>query len=260
MKAYVRLFREVFAANVAAVVEYRVPFLLQVFGMMLNNASFLVFWAVLTEHTGSIGGWRFGDVLFLWALGPASFGLAHVVFGNVRQISLLIVQGDLDVYLLQPKDPLFHSLISRTVPSAWGDLVYGFVLLPFLTLDPLRMGLFVVFTITGALIFVGTFGLIQSLAFWWGNVSGMAGAFTEFLLTFTLYPETVFPSEMRWVFYSLVPAGFLAFLPVTVLKTLDWVWLPVVIAAAAGLCGLNWAVFQAGLKRYESGNAIGARI
>ena len=105
-----------------------------------------------------------------------------------------------------------------------------------------------------------TFGLIQSLAFWWGNVSGMAGAFTEFLLTFTLYPEAVFPSEMRWVFYSLVPAGFLAFLPVTVLKTLDWVWLPVVIAAAAFLCALNWLVFQAGLKRYESGNAIGARI
>ena len=164
MKAYLRLFREVFVANLASVLEYRVSFLLQFFGMMLNNASFLVFWTVLIGHTGTIGGWGFSDVLFLWALGPAAFGLAHVVFGNVRQIGTLIVQGDLDVYLLQPKDVLFHSLISRTVTSAWGDLIYGFVLLPFLTVDPLKMLLFAVFTITGALVFVGTFGLVQSLA------------------------------------------------------------------------------------------------
>jgi len=260
MKASLRLFCEVFAANLASVIEYRVSFLLQFFGMMLNNASFLVFWAVLIQQTGTIGGWGFGDVLFLWALGPSAFGLAHVLFGNLRQVGTLIVQGDLDVYLLQPKDVLFHLLISKTIPSAWGDLLYGFLLLPFLTLDPVKMVLFVVFTITGALVFVGCFGLIQSLAFWLGNISGMAAAFTEFLLNFTLYPETVFPQEMRWVFYSLVPAGFLAFLPLHVLKTFDWVWLPVVVAVALGLVALNWVVFQRGLRRYESGNAIGARV
>lgn len=260
MKAHMRLFREVFAANLASVIEYRVSFLMQFFGMMLNNASFLVFWAVLIQQTGTIGGWGFADVLFLWALGPAAFGLAHVICGNVRQVGALIVQGDLDVYLLQPKDPLFHLLISKTIPSAWGDLIYGFVLLPFLTLDPLKMGLFALFTVTGALVFVGAFGLVQSLAFWLGNISGMGAAFTEFLLTFTLYPETVFPQDMRWVFYSLVPAGFLAFLPIHVLRTFDWIWLPVIVAAALGLVALNWLVFQKGLRRYESGNAIGARI
>lgn len=260
MNAYLRLFREVFAANVAAVVEYRFSFLIQFLGMMVNNAAFLVFWVVLLGHTGSIGGWGFGDILFLWALGPAAFGLAHVVFGNVRQMGALILQGDLDVYLLQPKDPLFHALISRTIPSAWGDLLYGFLLLPFITLDPVRMGLFLVFTVTGALLFVGTFGLVQTLAFWLGNISGIAQAVTEFMLNFTLYPETVFPQEMRWVFYSLIPAGFLVFLPLHVLRTLDGIWVPVIVAAAVGLCVLNAVVFRAGLKRYESGNAVGARI
>ena len=260
MKAYVRLFREVFAANLAAVIEYRVSFLIQFFGMMLNNASFLVFWSVLLGHAGTVGGWGFQDVLFLWAIGPAAFGLAHVVFGNVRQIGALILQGDLDVYLLQPKDPLFHALISRTIPSAWGDLIYGLVLLPFITLDPVKMGLFLLFTVTGALVFVGTFGLVQTLAFWLGNISGLAQALTEFMLNFTLYPETVFPQDMRWVFYSLIPAGFLVFLPLQVLRTLEWGWLPVIVAAAVGLCVLNALLFRAGLKRYESGNAIGARV
>jgi len=118
----------------------------------------------------------------------------------------------------------------------------------------------VVFTVTGALVFVGTFALMQTLAFWLGNISGLAGALTEFLLSFTLYPETVFPQEMRWVFYSLIPAGFLVFLPIHVLRTLDWIWLPVILGTAVGLCVLSWWLFQAGLKRYESGNAIGSRI
>ena len=260
MRAYFRLFRELLAANLASVLEYRGPFLLQVFGMMLNNASFLVFWGVLLNQTGTIGGWGFSDVLFLWALGPAAFGLAHGIFGNVRQLGSLIVQGDLDVYLLQPKDALFHALISRTMPAAWGDFAYGFVLLPFLTQDPVRWALFMVFVVTGALIFVGFFALIQSLTFWLGNISGLAGAVTEVLLNFTLYPDTVFPPEMRWALYTLVPAGFLVFLPIQVLRNLDWIWLPVIVAAAIGLCLAAWLVFRAGLKRYESGNAIGSRV
>jgi ABC-2 type transport system permease protein len=259
MKAYARLFVEVLRANIAAVMEYRIPFLVQVFGMMLNNAAFLIFWAVLIRHTGSIGGWKFGDVLYLWALGPSAFGLAFVVFGNARQLGTLIVQGDLDVYLLQPKDPLFHALISRTVPSAWGDLIYGFLLLPFITHDPVRIGLFALFTVTGALVFVGFFSLVQSLAFWLGNITGLANAMTELMLNFTLYPETVFPQPMRWVFYTLIPAGFLAFLPIRVLRTLDWVWLPVIAAVALGLLVASAAVFRVGLRRYESGNALGGR-
>ncbi|HTH14054.1 MAG TPA: ABC-2 family transporter protein, partial [Spirochaetia bacterium] len=168
--------------------------------------------------------------------------------------------GELDVYLLQPKDPLFHILVSRTEVSAWGDLAYGLVLLPFLTLDPVKMALFLLFTVTGALVFVAFFSLVGSLAFWWGNIEGLSGALTEFLLSFTLYPDTVFPKEMRWVFYSVVPAGFLAFLPLRVLRDLDWVWLPVVVGAAAALLVAAWAAFAAGVRRYESGNALGGRV
>jgi ABC-2 type transport system permease protein len=260
MKAYLRLFREIFSANVAAALEYRLPFLVQLFGMMLNNASFLVFWTVLMGQVGTLGGWGLRDVMFLWALGPASFGLAHIVFGNVRQLGRMVVEGELDVYLLQPKDPLFHVLVSRTDVSAWGDLAYGLVLLPFLTLDPVKWALFLLFTVTGALVFVAFFSLVGALAFWWGAIDGLAGALTEFLLSFTLYPDTVFPKEMRWVFYSVVPAGFLAFLPLKVLRDLDWVWLPVVLGATALLVVAAWAAFGAGLRRYESGNGLGGRV
>jgi len=211
-------------------------------------------------QVGTLGGWGLKDVMYLWALGPACFGLAHVVAGNVRQLGRMIVEGDLDVYLLQPKDPLLHALVSRTDVSAWGDLAYGFVLLPFVTLDPFQWALFTLFAVTGAFVLVGFFALVQSLAFWLGSVEGLAGAATEFILSFSLYPETVFPQPMRWVFYSLVPAGFLAFLPLRVLKDAQWIWLPVVVVAAAVFALAAWVVFGAGLRRYESGNATGGRL
>jgi hypothetical protein len=33
------------------------------------------------------------------------------------------------------------------------------------------------------------------------------------MLSFSLYPETVFDPGMRWIFYTLLPSGFIAFVP-----------------------------------------------
>lgn len=134
------------------------------------------------------------SLLVLWTLFLGQ-GVTLGIAGNVWQLGRMVVEG---------------------------DLAYGLVLVPFLTLDPLTWALFLVFTVTGGLLFVGFLALVQSLAFWLGSVEGLAGAATEFLLSFTLYPEPVFPPPMRWVFYSILPAGFLAFLPLKVLRDLDW--------------------------------------
>jgi ABC-type uncharacterized transport system permease subunit len=37
-------------------------------------------------------------------------------------------------------------------------------------------------------------------------------------------------------------------------------WLPVIAAVAIGLLVASAAVFRAGLRRYESGNALGGRV
>jgi ABC-2 type transport system permease protein len=259
LRANLRLFRVTFRANLAAAMEYRVNFLVQVFGMVLNNAAFIVFWQVLFARAGNLGGYVFRDVMFLWALTAAAFGLAHILFGNVRSLAAIIKQGELDVYLLQPKDVLFNALIAKTVVSAWGDLIYGLVLFAFLRPDLLAWASFLFFTLTGTIVLSSTFVLGESLTFFTGGSEGLGQSVAEMLLSFSLYPEKVFPEGMRWIFYSLIPSGFIVFLPLSFWRVPQHPLLWLVGAAAVVYGAGAWLVFKAGLRRYESGNQIGAR-
>ncbi len=261
LRAYARFLGAAFAVNVKSVMEYRLNFFIQFFGMMLNNAAFAAFWAVLIGKTGSVGGYGFNDVMFVWALVSSSFGLAHIAAGNIRMLGRIVLEGGLDTYLLQPKDAWLNLLASRTVVSAWGDFAYGFIVLALLPGASVQgFLLFAALVVPGALVFAASFAAAESLVFFMGNSSAVAGALSEFLLSFSLYPEGVFGKGWRWVLYSVVPSGFVAFMPLKVFKALDWPLVPVLWAVAALYIGLSYWLFSRGLRRYESGNRMDARL
>jgi ABC-2 type transport system permease protein len=261
LRAYARFLGLAFAVNVKSVLEYRVNFLVQFFGMMLNNAAFAAFWAVLIGRTGAVGGYDFNDVMFVWGLVSTSFGLAHVLAGNVRMLGKIVMEGGLDVYLLQPKDVMVNLLASRTVVSAWGDFAYGFIVLALLPGgDAARLALFCALALPGALIFAATFAAAESLAFFMGNAQAVASALSEFMLSFSLYPEGVFGKGYRWIMYSLVPSAFVAFVPLRIYRAMDWRFVPLLWAIALVYAALSYGLFQAGLQRYESGNRVDTRI
>jgi ABC-2 type transport system permease protein len=258
--AYLRFLGAAFVVNLQSVVEYRASFLVQFFGMMLNNAAFALFWGMLIGKVGSVGGYGFDDVMLIWALVSSSFGLSHIVFGNARSLGGLIRRGELDLYLLQPKDAMLNALTSKTVVSAWGDFAYGFIVLALIPgFGPARLAMFCALSVTGAMIFTATFAAVESLSFFLGDSSGLSIAFTEFILSFSLYPETIFDRGMRWVFYTLLPSGFIAFVPLAAIKSRGWPAVGLLAAAAALYCAASYGLFRLGLRRYESGNRIGAR-
>ena len=125
-----RLFLRYARLNLMSAAEYRASFLGAALGMLLNNSTFVFFWWVAFGYAGeSIGGYSFDDVMFIWAASSTAYGLAHVFFDGVRGLSRTIVQGELDIFLLQPKPPLLSLACSKTDFTSWGDLLYGFVLM-----------------------------------------------------------------------------------------------------------------------------------
>jgi ABC-type uncharacterized transport system, permease component len=260
LASYARFLGTSFAVNLQAVIEYRVNFLVQVFGMMLNNGAFAFFWAVLIGKVGAVGGYGFEDVMLIWALVSTSFGLAHVILGNVRSMGQIIQKGELDLYLLQPKDVFLNVLASRTVVSAWGDFLYGYLVLALLPGMGLgRLAMFSLLAISGAIVFASVFAAAESLYFFLGDASGLSDAVTEFLLSFSLYPETIYGQGMRWIFYTILPSGFIAFMPRAALKSADWGLVPILAAIALVYAAASYGLFRLGLRRYESGNQMGAR-
>lgn len=248
--------------NLSANMAYSTSFLVQVFGMALNNSAFIIFWIVLLNRVGgTVAGYGFAQVMFLWSLAAAGFGLSVVVFGNTHQLSRIIYSGELDVYLLQPKAILPNVLLSRMIVSGWGDLMYGIVL--FICTQQMTLAgwaLFLLFTLLMAIVVTAIRVFYHSFTFFLGNAESFAQTAGEMVISFMLYPGSIFRGPVSWVLHSLIPAALVAYIPARIFTHFDWVALLVVIGGDALIVAAAFGIFRLGLRRYESGNLIGTRL
>jgi len=257
VKKSLKLMGYYFKFNISSVMEYRMSFLIQCFGMILNNSAFIFFWWILFKNVNTIGGYGFKEEMMLWALMSTSFGLCFVVFGNVNQITRMILNGELDSYLLQPKDPLINILCSKTIVSAWGDTLYGVILFFIIRgFDIKALLLFLLFSITDALIFSSVLVTFHALSFYAGSAEGLAQTVTEFFISFSIYPEGIFNNGIKYVLYTVIPVAFIVYIPAKLINQFSIVMLLEVLGVTLLWMVIAYTVFYKGLKKYESGNLI----
>jgi ABC-2 type transport system permease protein len=243
--------------NLSAAMEYRVAFISQTAGMVLNDAMMLVFWWMFFERFPLVGGWQLLDVLRLWAVVAVSFGLGTAVFGNCMRLAPMIARGQLDYYLTLPKDALLHTLVSRMSTSAWGDVLFGIVaFLAAGSLTPLRISLFVLLALTGCAIFVAFHVIVGSIAFWFGNAETLASQASAAITNFATYPGSIFQGWVKVLTFTLLPAALLGHVPVDQLRNPSPLPILGVAAFAAFIVLLAVAVFRLGLRQYQSGNLV----
>lgn len=261
VKKHLNLLMKYFIFNLKCSLQYRTSFIIQVAGMIINNSSFLFFWWIIYQNVNNIKGYTFADVLILWGLASSTYGVSNIVFGNANELSNIIVNGGLDSYLLQPKDVVINSCASRTQVSAWGDLIFGFILF-FIAgnISVINFVLFTLFTIVGGLIFFATILAVNSLALFLGNIEGTKRIVESFFLTFATYPEGLFGKYLRVIFYTFIPVGFMVYLPVGIMANFSLLKTLLVLASASIALDLSYVLFYTGLKRYESGNLMDSKL
>jgi ABC-2 type transport system permease protein len=248
-------------ANLLAAMEYRAAFVSQVLGMMLNNAIYFVFWLLFFERFQTVRGWGLPDMFLLFGVVAAGFGLAEFLFGNAMRLAEVIAGGRLDYYLSLPRPALLHALASRSVVSGLGDALYG--LLSFALSRPASVAELVRFAVAVAFAmttFVAFLVLVQSLAFWVGHASLLAGQVVNAVISFALYPLELFDGTAKLVLFTVLPAAFMGAVPASLVRRFTWTHLGELTAAAAVLLGLALAVFGLGLRRYESGSAVQVEV
>ena len=107
--------------------EYRIAFLLQVFGMMINNAIYFLIWVIYFDRFKEVRGWGINDMFVTYGIIASGSGLVSLLFGNVFNLGEVIAKGRLDYYLSMPQPVLLHTVASRSIASGLGDFTYGFV-------------------------------------------------------------------------------------------------------------------------------------
>ena len=98
----------------------QVTFFMNVTFMILNNASILIQWFILFRLREEIGGYTMREIMLLWGLTAASFGLSHILFARVYSLPELIVN------FFTASD--FSGLLTRRamLPLIVFSLLFGF--------------------------------------------------------------------------------------------------------------------------------------
>lgn len=256
-----RFLTALWQANLLAAMEYRVAFLTQMLGMMLNNVIYFVFWIIFFDRFPTVRGWGLQDMLLLYGLVAAGFGLASFFFGNMLSLAEIIADGRLDYYLSLPRPVLIHTLASGSVASGLGDLTYGllsFTLAGYFTAD--GIGRYLLGVLFAALLFIAVFVIAHSAAFWLGNATVLTGQVFMAMITFAVYPINMFEGPAKLLLFTLLPAALVGSVPAEFVRSFSWIELGELVLAALIFVGLAVLIFHRGLRRYESGSAIQTQV
>ncbi|MFM8322982.1 MAG: ABC transporter permease [Chloroflexota bacterium] len=251
----------VWKANLLSAMEYRVSFLTQMVGMILNDAMYFMIWVVFFDRFKDVRGWGLGDMAVTFGITASAFGLVSLLFGNAFMLGEIITKGRLDYYLSLPRPVLLHAVASRSVSSGMGDVVYGILSFSLSgTASPGAFARFVLAVCLSAAVFVAFLILVQSLAFWMGSSANLAQLAINAMVTFAIYPITLFDSTARLILFTVIPAALMGAVPASFARQFSWQTLAELLVGAAALLALAVAVFQTGLRRYESGSAMQTEV
>jgi len=244
--------------NILSVLEYKKSFLIQVIFMFINNGFFLVFWnVVFAKNGGTLNNIEMKDIYLLWAIPTISWGISMFFFGGISKLNEYIITGNLDTFILQPKNMFLNMATSYSDFGAAGDLLYG-LLMGIIAAGSITEFLHIMlYVIPATIITTCTQILIRLLAIWLGDVENIANVYSfSLFVTFSIYPEQIFSNVMKILFYTVVPVAYVAYIPIRILKNFDIKLLLAVILFTIFLSIFTILIFKKAMKKYESGNSI----
>jgi ABC-2 type transport system permease protein len=251
----------IWKANLQSAMEYRISFISQVVGMMLNNTMYFIIWVIFFDRFQSVQGWGLSDMFVTFGITASAFGLVALLFGNVFNLGDIINRGRLDYYLSLPRPVLLHAVASRSVASGMGDFTYGFLSYAFSGVFSWEGLLrFMVAILLAAAVFASFIIIVQSLAFWIGSTSYLSGIAFNAMLTFAIYPITLFDTGARLILFTLIPAALMGAVPASFVRGFGWDTLAQLALGAVVFMGLAVTLFYSGLRRYESGSAVQVEV
>lgn len=253
-----RYIKRAIKCNLKSIVEYKTSFILQTIFMFVNNGFFLIFWnIVFSINNNQTNGIEMKEIYYLWSIPTISYGIAYFLFGGISNIGKNIITGGLDSYLTQPKNVFINIVTSKCDFSACGDLLYGLVIGVAASNNILDYLEILGYSLLGDIIIIATMTIIRSLAVFVGDIDDMAERYEHtFLINFSVYPEEIFGKFIKFMLYTIVPAGYIVHLPIKLIRSFSITKFLILIIAIAIYVIIAIIIFKKALKNYESGNAM----
>jgi ABC-2 type transport system permease protein len=255
---YARIYVLIVSQYLKARMQYKADFWVSSIGMALQCAmGYFTLW-VLFRSIPALAGWRYEELVFLYAFSLLAISPAAVVFDNVWSLRFHIQQGTFIRYYFKPLNMMFYYMSEMINIKALTQLAFAIAILITSSVslgirwDLLSVLAFLGLLASAGLIMTGLLILSASTAFWIVNSYGVLSFFMR-MRDYTRYPVTIFTGFFRIVFTFVIPIGFVAFFPSRAILRpgeAGWeVWLTPFIGAA--LFALAYLVWDRGTRAYS---------
>lgn len=257
-------YRRLAGARLRGQMRYRASFLIQIVSNFALNFTELIVIYILFRHFESLGGWRGGEIAFLYAFSAIPFSIAHMIGSGFAGFQNQMIRGEFDRLLVRPAS-LFGQVLSSDIQLrhlgrlAQGGVALGVALaLIDIPWTAGRIAYMPVAMLSAVVLFTALFTLEATLCFWTTQGTEAINAFTYGGTTLAQYPMHIYDQWLRRLFLWLIPLGFVVFEPALyLLAKPDPLGLPfaarfaapVAAGAFAVAAGLLWRV---GIRRYRS--------
>ena len=259
-------YRRLLSLQVRSQMQYRVAFVLDALGAMLFLGLFFVALALILDRFGSVGGWRLGEIAFLWGSVEVAFGLMDMVFSGFdpQSFGQRVRRGSFDQLLLRPVNITTQVLGDDFAMRRLGRIAQGIIIFAIaVNLADIQWtvgkALYLPLMLLGMVAFFGGLFVIGStITFWTVESIEAINVLTYGGSEMMQYPMHIYPSPLRRFFTYVVPAIFLNYTPALYfLGKPDPLGLPASLRFVSPLVGIGLllaalAFWRFGIRHYQS--------
>ncbi|SEN47302.1 ABC transporter permease [Lihuaxuella thermophila] len=250
------------SASIRARMQYKINFLLSAVANALIMVTEYILLAAILLRFDDIMGWRIHEIGVLYGISSASVSIYRLLAPEIHNFEKYMIDGEFDSLLIRPVSPL-TLLITRNVDfSRLGGLTQGLLILLIscrgLSLDFSSLMLLAFYIpiaiLSGCLISFALGLMTATLAFWTQRIKDFQ-AFTLYApFNAANYPISIYPGWLKAVFFTVLPVGFMNYLPATYLLGKGgehiYLWISPVFAVIFFLVSLKF--WQFGIRFYHS--------
>lgn len=244
--------------NIQSSAELRASFWMNVFGMMINNVSFVLMWVFLIHTVGNIGGWSQADIFGLQGFVALVFGIVFSFGSGLREMPQLIASGRFDQFLISPKNLLTRIATSSFGASAVGDTFFGIICLviylSLISATLAQIGMTLLLIGIALMTFTGVTIAIQSISFYFTDPEPVMRSLFELFLTPALFHGGAFQGTIRFIFTFIVPSLVVGTLPVEAVTQTSLSKLLLLLVLSIFWLTFSLWFFNKAVRRYESAN------
>jgi ABC-2 type transport system permease protein len=256
-----KLYALLIKASVRSRMQYKFNFLLSSFFACLMYALEFSVIALILAKFGALEGWSLPEVAYLYGVIILAHTIYRIFASDVHRLENYFVNGELDQLLIRPV-PVLLALMSQNFSMQAGQFVQSFAVLVFAISSLLGSGTVgwlivpetVYAVLCGAVILFSIGLATATVGFWTMRINELQNLTEDASRNAALYPLDVFPGWLKTFLLTVIPVGFVNYVPA--LYTVRGVGGPWLLAATGAFALLFLAAsllfWRYGVTKYQS--------